>query len=475
MDSKNLFENTDYLYEEVFPNSCNKNDFLSEFENFLQLNWNLTKAFYNSNEDEEIKQTNQQFIDFNLHGIRTNNYVGIIKFKNLKIVFYPKVFKQNENDKDPNSELSKLFLINLREWAFYYLKYHSPQFLKVNGNIDQPEDIFKDLFISIFTKYLLNALNKRGYFKYEDKIEDLPYITGRFDVQDYLCKKYPNGLLTQFKCSYSSFEFDNLLNQIIKYTCKKLIKETQDDDNKLALRKILAKLSEVSSREFHYQDCEKVKIDKMYSDYQIILWMCKMFLLNLSPSYDNDNDQSFCFLFPSELLFEGFISGFLLEHFSGNNAKIKLQANTKYLVDSIILNEKTISNKVFKMRYDILVEMFNKKYILDTKYKSMDSFAGENEEQIIENIKINIKQADLYQLITYAIKENTDRVYLIYPNYYGDEFSDEIPILKCSNNSGIDINIGIIKVPYIFLSEDNIKKQELKLFEIFSRILYFKD
>ena len=469
----NLFENTYYPYDEILSSLDNNRSFLNELESLLKLNWDLKKWFYS--DDKENDEAKQHFINFEFNGFHINNYIGIIKFKNIKFVIYPKVFKKNKDDTKPDTGLNQLLTVNLREWVSYYLnlKYPYPKFLKITSAIDNPEDVFKELFISIFANYLVNTLNKNGYFKYEERTNDLSYITGRFDVQDYLCNKYPNGMLTKFKCTYSSFEFDNLLNQILKYTCKKLIKETKDNHNELALHQAIAKLSEVSDCKFRYQDCDKVKIDKIYSDYQILLLMCKMFLLNLSPSYDNEDSKSFCFLFPSELLFEAFVSGFIQEHFSNDESKIKLQNGEKYLIDKVVLNNEIIGNNIFHMFLDILYEnkKSNKKYILDAKYKLIDSFISKTNDQIVENIKVDVKQPDLYQLIAYAIKWNTTKVYLLYPQSYMQKIGEKTLILKCEWGDEKNIEIGIVKVPYVFLNENDLKEQELRLVKIIKHIL----
>ena len=165
----NLFENTYYPYDEILPSLDNNRSFLNELESFLKLNWDLKKWFYSG--DQENDEAKQHFINFEFNGFHINNYIGIIKFKNIKFVIYPKVFKKNKDDTKPDTGLNQLLTINLREWVSYYLnlKYPDYKILKITSTIDNPEDIFKELFISIFANYLVNTLNKSGYFKYEER------------------------------------------------------------------------------------------------------------------------------------------------------------------------------------------------------------------------------------------------------------------------------------------------------------------
>ena len=53
--------------------------------------------------------------------------------------------------------------------------------------------------------------------------------------------------------------------------------------------------------------------------------MSKMFLLNKMSNYTVDTNESFCFLFPTDLLFEGFIGGFLKEVLQDVGGKVHLQ------------------------------------------------------------------------------------------------------------------------------------------------------
>ena len=171
-------------------------------------------------------------------------------------------------------------------------------------------DNLQDLFISLYVRYVKAALDRGLFFRYEDKTEDLPTIRGRLDVKDYITKKYPQGQLDRFQCTYSTFEFDNLLNRIIKCTLK-FIWNLASVNNQKIIRNLLTKLGEVSDQNCTPRDCDKVQLSKMQNQYKVILSMSKMFLLNKTTDYNLDTQKSFCFMFPTDLLFEGFIGGYL--------------------------------------------------------------------------------------------------------------------------------------------------------------------
>ena len=458
-----IINSFEYVKEKL-PNEWREKH--KELEEFLQNNWSLRDVFY----DDSCFDSKQQFLEFDYDFMKAHNYIGTIVFNGVQFNIYPKIFKNFAQQ----NQLNNLLKINLQEWFKYYQ--NKPQFLSTQTQFDIPNN-FKELFIIIFVNYLQNTLNKSGYFQYEEKTEDLSYITGRFDVQDYVCKKYPNDKWTKFKCTYSSFEFDNLLNRIIKYTCKLLASETNNDGIQLKLHQIRAKLNDVSDYTYTYRDCDRVKVDKMHQEYKIILWMCRMFLLSKTPSSIDSNNQSYCFLFPTEKLFEKFIGKFIEEKFKNNDMKIKLQEDGISLVDEIIMNGKPIKNSnCFAVKPDIICEdTINKKnYILDTKYKEVKSFDEVKETAISDIVKGNIKQNDLYQMIAYAIKYNSDKVCLIYPQYLGESNDEIMLILKFNYEDNKHIDIQLARVPFAAANENGIPNMELQLGKIISNILQSK-
>lgn len=448
-----------------WPSEWNNSNVRDELKQFLQKNWELRKVFY----DDNCNDTDQRFLEFYDNEIKPRNYIGVICFNDVCLNIYPKIFKRFYDDntgKIDSHKLNSSLEINLNEWVKYCD--FNPPYINAKSDFENIDSL-KDLFIVIFIGYLENILNKSGYFQYEEKTEDLQYITGKFNVQDYICNKYPSGNLTKFKCTYSSFEFDNLLNRIIKYVCKLLISETKNNQVKIRLYKINAKLSDVSDCKYTSYDCDKVKIDKMHRDYQIILLMCKMFLLNKTLSFTNPKNNSYCFLFPMEKLFEGFIGGFIKNNFPS----VELQeTDKKHLIDCIEVNGKEINNSsVFSTKPDILYKVNNQTYILDTKYKEIDYLTNNGTENLKQTVKEGVKQADLYQMVAYALKWNTSHVCLIYPQFLGEKIESVRPTLKFNYGDNKEINIQIARVPFAVDSENDIADMELNLKRIISDIL----
>ena len=451
------------IYEELkiknkeLPERWQSQQALDELEEFLQQNWAQRSVLY---EDKEVK-SKQQFLEFLPHGgVRTNNYIGTITFLGEQLNIYPKVFKQGKDDDDVSDLSQKHLMRNLIRWLEYCSRAEYP-FINVSTELVDADNL-KDLFVTLFVGYLRSTLERGMYYRYVDETADIKCIKGKFDVKDYMLNKIPNGQANLFKCTYSNFEFDNNVNRIIKYTCNSLIKQTDTSvKNQVELRKILIRLNEVSDVPCKPSDCDHIRLSKMHSRYNIIISMCKMFLMNKTTDQVLDSSESFCFLFPTELLFEGFIGGFMRETMNGYKGKVSLQKSDKYLIDEFEFRGQKAKKRLFNMKLDILTSYKDKLFILDTKYKEIPRFEGDADE-VQATVSSEVSQGDLYQVCEYASKYGNDEVYLLYPMYRYEEADTEFPAgYKKIEVDGEQrkIKINFVRLPFIF-EEDESKLRE---------------
>lgn len=437
---------------------------LEELEDFLQHNWEQRAVFY---EDGKI-ESRQQFLGFiGQRGIRTKNYIGTIVFNGEQLNIFPKVFRENKYESDTADLLLKHLMNNLVRWLEYCNKMAYP-FINIATELNDAEDL-KELFITLYIGYVRSAVERGLYFQYVDETKVLNSIKGKFDIKDYYVNKIPNGQTDKFLCTYSKFEFDNTVNRIIKYTCKLLFNITSKKNQK-AIHNILVRLNEVTDVPCQPGACDRVRLSRMQAYYRIIMSMSKMFLLNKTSGYTMDINESFCFLFPTELLFEGFIGGFMQEVVEGYGGKVRLQQSEMHLIEDIQYAGHSLG-AAFTMRHDILVEFEDKVFILDTKYKQVSRFEGDTEE-IKRIVSEEPKQTDIYQVCEYARKRNISDVYLLYPMFRYEENEPHFPIGK-SQGATSDITIHFVRLPFVF--EEDEQKIKLQLTDVITRILLCKE
>jgi 5-methylcytosine-specific restriction endonuclease McrBC regulatory subunit McrC len=186
--------------------------------------------------------------------------------------------------------------------------------------------------------------------------------------------------------------------------------------------------------------------------------MCKILLLNKMSNFSYGSSDSFCFLFPTEVLFEGFVGGYI-SSFLSEEANVKLQESSSRLVDKVIYEGKEFDGG-FTLRHDIFIEKSDKLFILDTKYKELPRFNPQNPSHKFE-YESNVSQTDLYQMYAYASKRGINDVYLLYPLYKGEEDQSEVKLITSNVISKLElenpITIHVLRIPFVF--EDGLESE----------------
>lgn len=442
------------------PTAWKEPGVLEELEVFLQRNWEERKVFYS---DHSIS-SRQQFIDFDRKdGFKTQNYIGTIVFRGEQLNIFPKIFKQDEDDFDANELCIRDLVNELVEWLGYCDKFNFP-FVSMKGEINNI-NTFLELFITVYVNYVKLAVDRQLFFQYEEIEECGGTPKGRIDFKDYAMRKYPSGQWHRFQYTYSSFVFDNRLNQIIKCTCRMLEGITSRSHNRHIIHDILIKLANVKDVNCSPHDCDTVHLNALQANYTIILSMSKMFLLNKVSSYDLGISESLCFLFPAEVLFEGFIGGFIRQNFK-EYAKISTQTRDLYLTELVVDGE-IVGNR-FLLKEDIVVQIENTIIVLDTKYKEIESLSRIKKD----SERLGISDADMKQMAIYANRRGAKQLFLLYPLYRGmqpDETKVVFNIHTGSGNNSAKIPLQILQVPFAF--DNNVNKTKRLLLNILSTAL----
>lgn len=424
------------------PPSWQEYGVLEDLEKFLQSNWEQRSIFYS----DGYVTSRQQFIDFDRRdGIKVQNYIGTIIFKGEQLNIFPKVFKEDEDDDDTEKLNISDLINNLVIWLGYCDKLNFP-FVSMKGKLSGTENLL-ELFITVYIHYVKAALNRQGYFQYEDIEETGSFVKGKVNFKDYATRKYPMGLHHKLNYTYSNFMFDNTVNRIVKCTCNILLGLTNQRANKDIIKRLLMRLGDVSDVNCSPYDCDKIHLHTLRSDYRIIMSMSKMFLLNKINTYNAGITEAFCFLFPAEILFEGFVGGYLKEMFQGT-ANVITQTSDQYLAELVV--DGKVLGKAFQLREDILIETADKIVVLDTKYKEIDRF-----EKIKENKKLGISDNDMKQMAVYAAKRGAKQLFLLFPlhkNEYPETIEIRYDILLDDYESRIPLEI--VKVPFVFDSDE---------------------
>ncbi|RIJ42660.1 McrC family protein [Pontibacter oryzae] len=380
----NLFE---YQNKEALPDS------FDELEVFLDSIWKRREKSSYYTEEQADKIEVQQFVQF-LHKtreVKSNKYVGVILFEGQRINLLPKIFY------DPMVTYTEAHTQGMQQhmlwWLSYCKKIKFPNYQTALG--DHKSDFF-EVLIYLFAKYTKKLLSNAIYQQYEEVSNELGYIKGRLNTSTYINENIARGRWHKLNCTYDAFELDNKFNRIIKYVANLLFRNTTSSENKKYLREILFILDEVSDVRATAEECASIQFNPMFGDFETVRDYCSLFLTNcISFNYKQDL-KLFAFLLPMEYVFEDFIFGFIEREVK--EVQAKAQVSSTYLD----------REEAFALRPDLLLKVGERKVIADTKYKIV--YSDEKDP------KKGISQADLYQMLAYAVRFNTDEIILFYPN-----------------------------------------------------------
>ena len=400
----------------------------------------------------EAKQKFLTFLKYN--HIKSRKYIGIINYNGHTINLLPKIFFQNKSAEYSEDALNAIHA-NVLWWLSYCKKIKFP---KTKSALSTIKSDFFELLIYLFALYTRQALNNCMYQTYTEINNEIDFMKGRLDVNKYITDNLSNGRWHKLACIYDSFEFDNLFNRIVKCVANLLLGTSNNNENRQLLSEIIFILDEVSDVRASYSDCDKVNLNPLYEDLFTVLDYCKLFLANSVTFSYKDQFQVFAFFLPMEYVFEDFVFGFIETHLKNTEGlkNLKYQKSDLYLAQ-LYENEQIVKDKVFNLQHDIYFEYEAKKIIADTKYKII--YNPDNDPKNLD-FKHGVSQADLYQLVSYAIRRKATDLYLLYPEKLMERHNNNIEksvkfVIK-DEFANKKIAINIAKVPIIHHDFPNI-------------------
>jgi len=461
---------TFYEHESIPYDNCrlfNNIHTRERLKSILSKIWNernqygITRA-HSSNDSDDW--TEQQFFTFYESFAKVGKYTGVIKYENVTVQVLPKIFESPHYCKEETIVASNAHLL---WWLSFSNKIHVP---KSSSTWDLFELNLPDILIFFFASLARDELIFNKHQTYVEQEESLLTIRGRINFNRYAINYYlANPHIVP--CLFSSLEINNLFNQIVKFTSKKLFHHTENPDIKKLLSEIMWILDDVEDIFLSEADCDKVKIPPLNVNMKIIIDYCRLFLSGLTIKTSEDNLEIFAFLLPMEKLFEDFIYGFIKEKFEFRENVLTVSSKGYYgnEFEKWLATEKTNEKlkNVFAIMPDIYIKRTNGDLILDTKYKKIYTReeAGESERR-----KSGASIDDVYQMIAYAIKYNINNIHLLYPEKADtDSGTISAQYIVCDRLGGSEneISIWYHRLPVICKSIQKFGNTSFNIKEIF--------
>jgi len=373
--------------------------------------------------------------------IKAGRYVGIIQVGKQTIEVLPKVL----SNLDDNSSSF------IRKNLLFMLSYINKLDIKETdiAKLKKTTDLF-EIIIHLFAKNLLELLKKdfvKNYNQYENNNN---FLKGKLLIAKQIKLNFYNA--SKFYCRYDIFTENHLLNQIFKATVSKLLKFNVTNQTYKLLSNCAFILQDIQIKKIFFQDCNKIKFNRLNWQYKTIFNLAKLLLFGNSTELLSLNIDSYSIMFDMNKLFEEFIGEFIRRKFKEKIQEIKTPKANEYVFSKPVADNFTR----FQLQPDIFIKFNDEKIlIIDTKYKELKQ----------DKISYGISQSDIYQMVMYGlryfdVKEEKKEIILLYPQYDFSVNNQNIELE--TEKEKIIIKIKTINLHYDLIIEKNILKDELQ-------------
>ena len=402
----------------------------SELNAFLQEIWDdrpQTEAKFQRElepeEENDEDKGKQRYLKTENGRLKAHRFVGTICFEDTTINIWPRVFKESFDQKKTDEDKAKhrgVMTRNMLHWASRaeYLTLHSS-----SGDSAIPPDInnFFDAYLWLFADFTRDLLARQPYWQYQSEIEEGEVLRGRLVMNQYVNDCLARGRWHRLVYEHEPFDFDNLLNRIIKRACKLAQGFCDSPTVKEKLGEILFELDEVEDVFCTARDCDRVHLNRMHTEYQIVLDNCRMLLAQCQADNSGREMKRFCFLLPMDRLFEEYLRVLAGKAIDGMKSDWKLEDKDGiFLAKGYELTAEK-PNNCFRLIHDLLFTRTGMNppgvIIADAKWKDRGKKVNRN---------FGVSQSDMYQMVAYAHGRGSTEVHLLYPAMA--EASKNIPI-----------------------------------------------
>ena len=375
------------------------------------------------------KNIGNKSIVYDYNKIKFINYVGIIKVKNLIVEILPKISLSNDIIKDREMLMFMLSKCNKLSVDIKEL---------LNSNI--LNNSLLDILAKVFSKKLLNELQKGLYREYVSKEEALSMIKGKILISKSIKENTINK--NKMNCKYDEFTEDNLFNALLKRAINVILFSIKNNDVKKELNIINNIFNDISDIYISNNIILNYKLNRMNNRFLECFTLAKLILLNSSMDKSLGKENGFSILFEMNYLYEEYIGVLLKEVFNNTNISINTQEKSRYLLWNTLKERNEIA-----LKPDIVIYKDNKpKVIIDTKWKSSS----------INNREI-YSQSDIYQMYAYITTyTECEECILLYPKFEDISHS----------HWKLNQNIGDKKILISEISLESYEKSKEELFKL---------
>jgi 5-methylcytosine-specific restriction enzyme subunit McrC len=358
--------------------------------------------------------------------IKVKNHVGVIETRTgCSLEILPKIYASDGESEYGYEETKLLFLrmlAALKESPFLDMSQAS---LKAMRKFPLLE-----IFIAAYLTQVESLLKRELRGDYQQVRDSLHYVKGKVLVAETMRRNVQ--VKAEVVCEYDVFTTDISPNRLIKSTLRKLLTITSSFQSKKEIHRFLSIFASVSDsndfkKDFAY--CQS-NVAHLANYGHLILWS-ELYLENKGLTNFKGSTVNQAILFPMEKVFEQYIGHLLTKY--ADVEKIELQHSKHHLLgQKRSSSDDNFSIRKFRLKPDFVLN--DGKYILDTKWKMLNSDSRQND----------ITESDVYQMHAYgrtfqslSIGAEVPRTCLIYP--CNPHFKVKLSRMRFGNDLLLDV------------------------------------
>ena len=263
-------------------------------------------------------------------------------------------------------------------------------------------DTLLELLIRLYCSKLADAVRKGIPQQYTDQEDDLPTLRGRLDVtrQFSTLSVSPQKLA----CRFDARSPDIALNQVMRAAIGKLSRLARSPDNQRALRELSFAYADISAVSPGALRWDLIVLGRTNTRWRELLSMARLFLGDRHQQTSAGPIDGYALLFEMNILFEEYVARLLARALARTDLTVSAQGGHR---DCLFEGE----TGRFRTRPDLIVRRGGGiALIIDTKWKRITR---------IDDPKLGVSQADVYQLMAYGRLYDCPCVVLLYPHHGG--------------------------------------------------------
>ena len=353
--------------------------------------WEALEKFLNS--------TDTAVLEIGRKGVKAAEYVGVIQVGDISFQILPKIDVSGDTTDKSSTKSAVQNLLFFLTYAYD---------LQIKAQDVAAMDSSKSGWFEILTRLFAGDLHQQIQIgmphSYLTEEGNLPVMRGRWDIGKQILRPYNRHT---FDVIYDEFSPDIAINQIFLWVIERLLEQTLDDTNATLLGDLLNWYNPVTRiSQNPLGEIAKVHFSRLNDRFEPAFQLACLFMASQSIQLKGGREKVFSFLLDMNVLFERFLSRFLVKHqqeiFSAEWQEMQIlpQSEGTHVYLATLQPD---GREIVRLRPDIMFinSVSNRPVLIaDAKYKLLKSERG----------KLNLSESDLYQMLAYSIQFECPRV-----------------------------------------------------------------